>query len=468
MKKSNLSKLLAVGATSAALLSGALFTSNTVQASSSVVLLKVKHNAYKYDRNGKRIGTGYIEKGSTYYSKGAYKIHGKKYHRLDTKKTIYVKDGNLTTRRLTQQVTLKHNSYEYNKYGKRANKVVLLKGDSYFIYGSKRIHGKKYYQVGADLYIKASNASKPFSTYNNSSNGSTTTNTQNSNASANTNTGSTTNTQPATTNQSQNAGSTNTSVNVSGNTNSGQTTPSKPNTGSNTNSGQTTPSKPNTGNKPNTGSTTPDHHYVNHIILPKGYLEEMKKADWGRTLVPDSIMKDTNKFHSESKADDEMKIDIGKMTPEQDFEINDFALRLINELRLQNGQKPWVYTPKSQHVADRVASLYERDNMGLSTWHDQKALQQVDDEAQIHSLELMAGGEMITPQDGLHTMTDLKHVVFDDICSMLFNSTESRHAQYMLTWNSPISSTTSFGLAVSWVEHDVNGKLEHSEHFIAY
>ena len=164
--KSILTKILALGATSTALLGGALLTnSNTVDASSSIVLLTFKHNAYRYNRNGKRIGSGYITKGSTYYSKGVYKIHGKKYYKLDTKGNVYIKSGNLSTRRLTDQVTLKHNAALYNKNGKRINKPVLRKGISYFIYGSRYINGKKYYQIGVKEYIKASNASAPFSTY---------------------------------------------------------------------------------------------------------------------------------------------------------------------------------------------------------------------------------------------------------------------------------------------------------------
>lgn len=163
-KKISLTKVLTLGATSTALLSGAMMMNNNkVEASSSsIVLLKFKHNAYRYDKNGKRIGRGYITKGSTYYSKGAYRIHGKKYHKLDTKGNIYIKDGNLLTRRLTNQVTLKHNAYLYDIHGRRINRQKLYKGVSYFIYGSRYIHGKKYYQVGAHQYIKASNASAPF------------------------------------------------------------------------------------------------------------------------------------------------------------------------------------------------------------------------------------------------------------------------------------------------------------------
>ena len=524
-KKISLTKVLTLGATSTALLSGAMMMNNNkVEASSSsIVLLKFKHNAYRYDKNGKRIGRGYITKGSTYYSKGAYRIHGKKYHKLDTKGNIYIKDGNLLTRRLTNQVTLKHNAYLYDIHGRRINRQKLYKGVSYFIYGSRYIHGKKYYQVGAHQYIKASNASAPFSTYhqdNNVDNGnSNTTNTstntniatvinynnasKSQNTQSNANTQSQANTGSSKTSLNSNASSTtnsshqsqqtqsgsNTTINVGGGDNKGsQTTkPSvgnsgsqvtKPNTG---NQGSTT--KPSVGNsgsqvtKPNTGNqgqeTQPSQptYSKNYVKLPAGYLEAVKNANWEKTSVPDSlIIKGTeeNIFHSESKADDEMKINSERLTPEQNFEINDFALRLINGVRAENGQQPWYYTPKAQHVADRVAYLYEQDHMGLSTWHDNKALNEVDREAGIHTAELMGGDNVNYKEDYLNTMTDLKRAVYNDVVKMLFSTVELRHAQIMLTYNSIDNSSTAFGFSVSWQEHNKDGRQEHSDHFIAY
>ena len=562
-KKISLTKVLALGATSTALLSGAMMMNNNkVEASSSIVLLKFKHNAYRYNKNGKRIGRGYITKGSTYYSKGAYRIHGKKYHKLDTKGSIYIKDGNLSIRRLTNQVTLKHNAYLYNIHGRRINKQKLYKGVSYFIYGSRYIHGKKYYQVGANQYIKASNASAPFSTYhqdNNVDNGnSNTTNTstntniatvinynnasksQNTQSNANTqsqaNTGSSKTSLNSSHQSQQTQSGSNTTINVGGGDNKGSQTskpsagnngsqvtkpktgnqgsttkPSagnngsqvtKPNTG---NQGSTTkPStgdngrqstKPNTGNqgsitkpstgnngsqvtKPNTGNqgqeTKPSQptYSKNYVKLPAGYLEAVKNANWEKTSVPDSlIIKGTeeNIFHSESKADDDMKINSERLTPAQELEINDFALRLINNVRLQNNQSPWYYTQESQHVANRVAYLYEQDGKGLSTWHDDKALNQVDSEFGIHTAELMGGDNVNYKEDYLHTMTDLKHAVYNDVVKMLFSTVELRHAQIMLTYNSiDHPETTYFGLSVSWQEHNKDGHQEHSDHFIAY
>ena len=500
-KKISLTKVLTLGATSTALLSGAMMMNNNkVEASSSsIVLLKFKHNAYRYDKNGKRIGRGYITKGSTYYSKGAYRIHGKKYHKLDTKGNIYIKDGNLLTRRLTNQVTLKHNAYLYDIHGRRINRQKLYKGVSYFIYGSRYIHGKKYYQVGAHQYIKASNASAPFSTYhqdNNVDNGnSNTTNTstntniatvinynnasksQNTQSNANTqsqaNTGSSKTSLNSSHQSQQTQSGSNTTINVGGGDNKGSqgstTKPSvgssgsqvtKPNTGS---QGSTT--KPSAGNsgsqvtKPNTGNQSKETQ-PSQPTYSKNYVK-----------LPDSlIIKGTeeNIFHSESKADDEMKINSERLTPEQNFEINDFALRLINGVRAENGQQPWYYTPKAQHVADRVAYLYEQDHMGLSTWHDNKALNEVDREAGIHTAELMGGDNVNYKEDYLNTMTDLKRAVYNDVVKMLFSTVELRHAQIMLTYNSIDNPTTYFGFSVSWQERNKDGRQEHSDHFIIY
>ena len=560
-KKISLTQVLALGATSTALFSGAMMLNNNkVEASSSIVLLKFKHNAYRYNKNGKRIGRGYITKGSTYYSKGAYRIHGKKYHKLDTKGNIYIKDGNLSIRRLTNQVTLKHNAYLYNIHGRRINKQKLYKGVSYFIYGSRYINGKKYYQVGAKEYIKASNASAPFSTYGQSSNNDVDNTTNNSNVSNNSATNTSTTTQTNTnTNVGSNTSSNNSSVtnnqfasnnssssannniqlpnnSSQGSSTGNQGSTTKPSTGNNgsqvtkTNTGsQGSTTKPSTGNngsqvtKPNTGSqgsttkpstgnngsqvtkpktgsqgsttkpntgnngsqvtkpktgnqgqeTQPSQptYSKNYVKLPAGYLETVKNANWGKTSVPDELIRkgvEINNFHSESKADDEMKIDSANLTPDQAYEINNFALRLINNVRAENGQKPWYYSNRSYAIAKRVAYLYEQDHMGLSTWHDNKALNEVDKEAGIHTAELMGGDNVNYKEDYLNTMTDLKRAVYSDVVRMLFSTVELRHAQIMLTYNSIDNPTTYFGFSVSWQERNKDGHQEHSDHFIAY
>ena len=252
----------------------------------------------------------------------------------------------------------------------------------------------------------------------------------------------------------------------------------KPNTGN-----QSSTTKPSAGNsgsqvsKPNTGNqgqeTQPSQpaYSKNYVKLPAGYLEAVKNANWEKTSVPDSlIIKGTeeNIFHSESKADDEMKIDSANLTPDQAYEINNFALRLINNVRAENGQKPWYYSNRSYAIAKRVAYLYEQDHMGLSTWHDNKALNEVDREAGIHTAELMGGDNVNYKEDYLNTMTDLKRAVYNDVVKMLFSTVELRHAQIMLTYNSIDNPTTYFGFSVSWQERNKDGYQEHSDHFILY
>ena len=181
--------------------------------------------------------------------------------------------------------------------------------------------------------------------------------------------------------------------------------------------------KPNTGNQGQETQPSQPTYSKNYVKLPAGYLEAVKNANLEKTSVPDELIRkgaEMNNFHSESKADDDMKINSERLTPAQELEINDFALRLINNVRLQNNQSPWYYTQESQHVANRVAYLYEQDGKGLSTWHDDKALNQVDSEFGIHTAELMGGDNVNYKEDYLHTMTDLKHAVYNDVVGMLF------------------------------------------------
>ena len=52
---------------------------------------------------------------------------------------------------------LKHNAYVYDKNGKRKKHKALKKNHSVTVHGKKTIHGKKYYKIGKNKYIKATN-----------------------------------------------------------------------------------------------------------------------------------------------------------------------------------------------------------------------------------------------------------------------------------------------------------------------
>lgn len=53
---------------------------------------------------------------------------------------------------------LKRNSYVYDKHGKRKHHKALKMNSSVTVYGKKKtIHGKKYYRIGTNKYVKAAN-----------------------------------------------------------------------------------------------------------------------------------------------------------------------------------------------------------------------------------------------------------------------------------------------------------------------
>lgn len=59
-----------------------------------------------------------------------------------------------------KKITLKHNAYLYNYSGHRIGTHKLYRHESYRYYSVKYIYGKKYYRIGKNCYIKASNAAK--------------------------------------------------------------------------------------------------------------------------------------------------------------------------------------------------------------------------------------------------------------------------------------------------------------------
>ena len=111
----------------------------------------VMHNTYVYDQNG-ALKNGEYFAGQSVATYGTKIIDGKKYYALGD--NSFVKANNISgvKRRLT------HNAYLYNAKGKRANRKVLKKHKSVVTYGgSVKIHGKRFYIVGKNRYIKKAN-----------------------------------------------------------------------------------------------------------------------------------------------------------------------------------------------------------------------------------------------------------------------------------------------------------------------
>ena len=122
----------------------------------------IMHNAYFYDKNAKRVGTDKLTRyNSVTVSPKTTTINGKAYYEV-------VENGKLSGKFINAdnidgtKRTLKHNAYVYASSKKRANKVVLKKGETVTTYGGSYTfkNGKKYYKIGNDTkktYVKVAN-----------------------------------------------------------------------------------------------------------------------------------------------------------------------------------------------------------------------------------------------------------------------------------------------------------------------
>ena len=123
----------------------------------------IMHNAYFYDKNAKRVGTDKATRYNTVtvsMNKTKFSNGIEYYEVIENGKATgkYINADNIDgTKR-----TLKHNAYVYKTSKKRANKVVLKKGETVTTYGGSYTfkNGKKYYKIGNDTkktYVKVAN-----------------------------------------------------------------------------------------------------------------------------------------------------------------------------------------------------------------------------------------------------------------------------------------------------------------------
>ena len=122
----------------------------------------IMHNAYYYDKDAKRVGTDKLTRyNSVTVAMNTTTINGKAYYEV-------IENGKATGKFINAdnidgtKRTLKHNAYVYKTSKKRANKVVLKKGETVTTYGGSYTfkNGKKYYKIGNDTkktYVKVAN-----------------------------------------------------------------------------------------------------------------------------------------------------------------------------------------------------------------------------------------------------------------------------------------------------------------------
>ena len=123
----------------------------------------IMHNAYFYDKDAKRVGTDKATRYNTVtVAMNTTKLaNGISYYEV-------IENGKATGKFINAdnidgtKRTLKHNAYVYKSSKKRANKVVLKKGDTVVTYGGTYTfkNGKQYYKINNNTektYVKASN-----------------------------------------------------------------------------------------------------------------------------------------------------------------------------------------------------------------------------------------------------------------------------------------------------------------------
>ena len=123
----------------------------------------IMHNAYFYDKDAKRVGTDKVTRYNTVtVAMNTTKLaNGISYYEV-------IENGKATGKFINAdnidgtKRTLKHNAYVYRSSKKRANKVVLKKGETVTTYGGSYTfkNGKQYYKIGNNTektYVKASN-----------------------------------------------------------------------------------------------------------------------------------------------------------------------------------------------------------------------------------------------------------------------------------------------------------------------
>lgn len=111
----------------------------------------VVHPSYLYDENGITVN-GKLATGTNISTYDTVYIKGKQFYSLGD--GTFVKANNISgiNRKLT------HNAYEYNIKGKRANRKVLKKNKTVKTYGGAiKIHGKKFYMIAQNTFIKQAN-----------------------------------------------------------------------------------------------------------------------------------------------------------------------------------------------------------------------------------------------------------------------------------------------------------------------
>ena len=173
-------------------------------------------------------------------------------------------------------------------------------------------------------------------------------------------------------NNSSNGSGSNSSDNNSSNDSGSNSSDNNSSNGSDSNSSSNNSSNGSDSNSSdNNSSNSSESNYAeNTIVIPSDYtLEKVNKADASGATPEDIRALDnasstgmkTNKFKSESQADDEEIVDLNALTDSQSKELSDFFVKMLNSVRVQLNEKPIHTDPNNQKLANDIAAIYLKD-----------------------------------------------------------------------------------------------------------
>ncbi|MDF7639790.1 BspA family leucine-rich repeat surface protein [Lactobacillus sp. ESL0791] len=113
----------------------------------------LKHNAYLYDKQGKRVNGQTLQSGSTVKTYGTALINNRMYYIIEADK-YYIKASNVVGKKRKLDST----AHVYDKYGQQTNDQVIYAGTGVTTYGTPvMIKGQKYYLIDDNKYVPAAN-----------------------------------------------------------------------------------------------------------------------------------------------------------------------------------------------------------------------------------------------------------------------------------------------------------------------
>ena len=161
-KKSTTSKTTSTKKSTTSKTTSTKKTSTKKDSDMDAIKVKLIHNAYVYDQNGKRIkkynGKTKLTKGTTVNTYGTDTINGKDYYQLNAAGTAFVKASNVDSAS-SVTITMKKNAYIYDGNGDTEKKTVK-KGKKVKATEARYIGTKLYYKIGDDQFVKAANVGK--------------------------------------------------------------------------------------------------------------------------------------------------------------------------------------------------------------------------------------------------------------------------------------------------------------------